>query len=103
MFDSPEILIDNIEVISGSREVYCGNKLIEMTGLEFNLLWFLVKSSPDVVSRESIAKHIFSRRLPDANSSINMHISTIRKKLLTHAKYSPIKTIKGQGYLFIIY
>jgi len=103
MFDSPEILIDNINVISGSREVYYGNKLIEMTGLEFNLLWLLVNSSPEIVSRESIAKHIFNRRLIEINRSINMHISTIRKKLLTHAKYSPIKTIKGQGYLFIIY
>jgi two-component system response regulator CpxR len=103
MSNSPGIMIENLAVVSGCREVYYGNKLIELTGLEFNLLWLLVKRSPEVVSRESIAEHIFSRRLPQANSSINMHISTIRKKLLTHAKYSPIKTIKGQGYLFITF
>jgi len=103
MSSSSEIMVENLAVISGCREVYYGNELIEMTGLEFNLLWLLVKNSPEIVSRESIAKHIFNRRLLEANSSINMHISTIRKKLLTHAKYSPIKTIKGQGYLFITF
>lgn len=103
MSDSPEIIIENVAIQSGSREVYYGSKLIEMTGLEFNLLSLLMESSPQVVSRESIAKHIFNRRLIEANRSINMHVSTIRKKLLTHAKYSPIKTIKGQGYLFLIF
>jgi DNA-binding response OmpR family regulator len=103
MSDSPEVMIENVEIKSGSREVYCGSQLIEMTGLEFNLLSLLMDSVPQVVSRESIAKLIFNRSLIEANRSINMHVSTIRKKLLTHAKYSPIKTIKGQGYLFLIF
>jgi two-component system response regulator CpxR len=99
----PEIMVENITIQSGSRTVYLGSQLIEMTGLEFNLLWLLMKSAPQVVSRESIAKLIFNRSLIEANRSINMHVSTIRKKLLTHAKYSPIKTIKGQGYLFLTF
>lgn len=103
MHNLPEIMLENIAVIPGCREVYYDNKLIEMTGLEFNLLWLLVKSSPEVVARESIAKYIFNRRLLEVNSSINMHISTIRKKLFVHAKYAPIKTIRGQGYLFLMF
>ncbi|NQZ20730.1 MAG: winged helix-turn-helix transcriptional regulator [Colwellia sp.] len=103
MSNSAEIIFENIAVLPGCREVYYGNKLIEMTGLEFNLLWLLVKSSPEVVARKSIAKHIFNRRLLAVNSSINIHISTIRKKLFVHAKYAPIKTIRGQGYLFLIF
>jgi two-component system response regulator CpxR len=103
MTELPEIKIENITIQSGCREVYLGSKLIEMTGLEFNLLWLLMESAPQVVSRESIAKLIFNRSLIEANRSINMHVSTIRKKLLVNAKYSPIKTIKGQGYLFLIF
>jgi len=96
-------MIKNLAVIPGCREVYYGNKLIEMTGLEFNFLWLLVNSSPEVVTRETIAKHIFNRRLLEVNSSINMHVSTIRKKLFAHEKYAPIKTIKGTGYLFLTF
>lgn len=103
MSGSHKIIIDDVEILLGCREVYCGNKLIEMTGLEFNLLWLLMESAPKVVSRESIAKHIFNRALLQANRSINMHVSTIRKKLLVHTQDSPIKTIRGEGYVFLTF
>lgn len=56
---------------------------------------------PKMVSRESIAKHIFNRSLDDANRSINMHISTIRKKLLVNTESSRIKSFRGEGYVFL--
>lgn len=95
-----KIVIDDVEVLLGSREVYCGNKAVEMTGLEFNLLWLLMENSPQVVSRECIAQHIFNRSLCQASRSINMHVSTIRRKLLVSAKYSRIKAVRGKGYSF---
>jgi DNA-binding response OmpR family regulator len=54
------------------------------------------------VSRENIAKHIFNRSLADSNRSINMHISTIRKKLLVKTESSRIKSFRGEGYVFLI-
>ena len=100
MFNSARIAIADIEILSGSRKVYCGNKEVELTGVEFNLLWLLMNSAPEMVSRECIAQEIFKRSLGDANRSINMHVSTIRKKLFISAQYSPIKTIRGKGYIF---
>jgi len=94
------IIIDDIEIISGSREVYCGNNLVALTGLEFNLLWLLMTRSPELVSRESIAHLIFNRSIEDSNSSINMHISTLRKKLLINKECSRIRSLRGKGYIF---
>jgi len=94
------IIIGDIQILSGSREVYCGNQLVTLTGLEFNLLWLLMSKSPQVVSRESIAQHIFNRSIGESNPSINMHISAIRKKLLINTEYPRIKSLRGKGYIF---
>lgn len=101
MSASKRIMIDGVEILFGSREVYCCNQLVALTGLEFNLLWLLMNDFPKMVSRESIAKHIFNRSLDDANRSINMHISTIRKKLLVNTESSHIKSFRGEGYVFL--
>jgi two-component system response regulator CpxR len=100
MRSSERIMIDGVEILTGSREVYCDNKLVVLTGLEFNLLWLLMTNSPQLVSRESIAKHIFKRSLDESNRSINMHISTIRKKLLINSEHARIKSFRGEGYVF---
>lgn len=101
MSDSKRIMIDGVEILFGSREVYCCNELVTLTGLEFNLLWLLMNDFPKIVTRESIAKHIFNRSLDESNRSINMHISTIRKKLLINTEYSRIKSFRGEGYAFL--
>jgi len=97
---SNRIVIDDVEILLGSRKVYCGNKLVALTGLEFNLLWLLMNNAPQLVSREYIAEQIFHRSLGESNRSINMHISTIRKKLLINNEHSRIKSFRGEGYVF---
>ena len=103
MSASKRIVIGGVEILLGSREVYCCNKLVTPTGLEFNLLWLLMHNFPKTVTRESIAKHIFNRSLDESNQSINMHISTIRKKLVLDTDYSRIKSLRGKGYVFLAY
>ncbi|TWX47409.1 helix-turn-helix domain-containing protein [Colwellia hornerae] len=100
MLISDTIIIADVEIFMGSREVYCCKRLVTLTGLEFNLLWLLMSDFPQLVTRESIAEHIFKRSLADSNRSINMHISTIRKKLLVNTDKSRIKSFRGEGYVF---
>lgn len=102
MRDLRNVVIDEVEMFLGSRKVYAGNHEVELTGLEFNLLWLLMKTAPQIVSRECIAKNIFNRSLCEVNRSINMHVSTIRKKLEENTEYSRIKTIRGEGYIFLV-
>lgn len=95
------MVIGDIDLLAGSREVYCDGKLVALTGLEFNLLRLLMKNHPQLVSRENIALHIFNRNLSETNSSINMHISRIRKKLLAHTEQLGIQAFRGKGYVLL--
>ncbi len=100
MLGLQRVEVGYIEMLFGNRKVFCDKKEVELTGLEFNLLWLLMNSAPEIVSRECIARSIFNRCLSESNQSINMHISTIRKKLVVDSQLSPIKAVRGKGYIF---
>ena len=78
----------------------CG-KPIELTALEFDLLSALLREAGRVVSRERIAKDVFSRKLLPYDRSVDMHISNLRKKLGSHSDgRERLKTVRGVGYVY---
>jgi len=97
-----KISISSVDLCLDNREVYCHGQLVELTGLEFNLLYLLMKESPSVLSREKIACHIFDKNVFDCEKCINIHISNIRKKLKMVSGVEYIKTKRGKGYNFIV-
>jgi two-component system response regulator CpxR len=96
-----EILIGSVSINANFREVYCEDKVVALTGLEFNLLWLLMSCSPQLVSRELIANRIFNCGVNTCNKSIDIHISSIRKKLSLSKRSCLLRTLRGQGYVFL--
>ncbi len=83
------------------RELYCHDNLVVTTGIEFELLNMLMSNNGEVVSREDIAKSIFKRNVLYCSQSINMHISNIRRKLRAINNNVAIKSVRGNGYIFV--
>jgi two-component system response regulator CpxR len=55
-----------------------------------------------VVSREDLAKQALGRRLSPYDRSIDVHISSLRRKLGHElGDTERIKTVRGMGYLYI--
>jgi len=71
------------------------------TGLEFNLLALLMSNAGTLVSRELIAESLFQRKLSVCDKSINSHMANLRKKFLIISSRPVVKTVKGQGYIFL--
>lgn len=84
------------------RELYYHGNLVTTTGIEFELLNLLMTNHGEIVSREDIAQSIFKRNLLYCSQSINMHISNIRRKLRTINNSATIKSVRGNGYIFIL-
>jgi two-component system response regulator CpxR len=72
---------------------------LELTTLEFAILASLLKSKGRVKSRERLIEEVSERRFDVFDRSIDVHVSSLRKKLGDDAK-SPrfIRTIRGIGY-----
>ena len=70
---------------------------------EFNVLWYLAQSAGQVVNRNELVKAIRGIDYDGFDRSMDIIVSRLRKKLGDDAN-NPfrIKTIWGQGYLFVI-
>lgn len=100
-FAAQYIDIDNISLCRSTREAYCDNRILPLTGSEFEVLYFLMMNAGKITSKESIGKLVFGRDIAYDDRSIDMHISNIRKKITGEGHKSQIKTIRGIGYTFL--
>ena len=78
-----------------------GEEVLDLTALEFAILAALMKSKGRVKSRERLIEEISERRFDVYDRSIDVHVSSLRRKLSDDAKNPRfIRTIRGIGYSF---
>jgi two-component system alkaline phosphatase synthesis response regulator PhoP len=97
----PEVLkIGKLTIDFSKISVAVNNKPIELTSKEFELLRALVKAHGRVLSRDYLLDTIwgFDQAMEIETRTVDVHITTLRKKLKSTAKY--IVTVKNYGYRF---
>jgi len=96
-----KITADDIAIDLGTRTVYQNEGEVSLTAVEFSLLHALVKRIGQVVNREDLAQEVLGRKLEMFDRSIDVHISSLRKKLGHHINgVERIKTIRSVGYMY---
>lgn len=100
--EKAEITIGKLYINKGSRHVTLHDETIDLTSQEFDLLWLLASKSGTVQNRDYIYKAVVGREYDGLDRSVDVRISRLRKKL-QDSNETPfrIKTIWGQGYLFV--
>jgi DNA-binding response OmpR family regulator len=77
----------------------CGQAL-QFTSVEFDLLLSLAKAAGRVKTREQLLSEVADRHFDISDRSIDVHISSIRKKLGDDPRCPRfITTIRGAGYM----
>ena len=92
---------NELEIDTGARVVKKDNIKIELTAKEFDLLYFLIKNSNKVFTKQQIYKNVWDEDYAFDDNNIMVHIRRLRKKIENDAenpKY--IKTVWGVGYKF---
>ncbi|ABK45675.1 two component transcriptional regulator, winged helix family [Magnetococcus marinus MC-1] len=86
-----------------ARKVMLGAVEIELTSAEFNILEQLLREAGQVVDKERLSQKGLGRKWMPYDRSVDMHISSLRKKLAATGDSSPrIHTLRGSGYLYAI-
>jgi DNA-binding response OmpR family regulator len=93
---SERLSANGIEVELGTREVTVDGGLVELTGLEFDLLVALLRRAGRVVPRSSLLREAGRDDTTVGERTIDVHVSKLRKKLGDPNK---IKTVRGVGYV----
>jgi two-component system response regulator CpxR len=95
------VVVGDIEMDSNTRNVQRSGDVIELTGVEYDLLEILLRFAGQIVKREDLMKEVLGRELSPFDRSIDMHVSNLRKKLGHQvAGLERIKTIRGVGYIY---
>ncbi len=99
--DKTKLVYKNITINKSSYEVYVDNKLIDLSNMEFELLWLLASNAGTVLSRDDILNSLRGIGYDGQNRSTDITISRLRKKIGdVHQPARIIKTIHRKGYLF---
>jgi two-component system response regulator CpxR len=98
-----QIAVGDVDLDAGTRTVRKTGKTVDLTAVEFDLLEMLLKSAGHVLPRKNIVSKVLGRGLDPFDRSIDVHISSLRKKLGHKVKgVERIKTIRGIGYLYAL-
>lgn len=91
---SEELSFDDITLIPSQRKVYKGDKEIDLTLKEFDLLKLLVENKGIAFSREKLLEVVWDTDFEGNTRTVDMHIQRLRSKLHTEK----ITTVYKIGY-----
>lgn len=98
---SESIKIGDIEIFPGQFEVKVGEKFVELTPKEFDLLIYLSKRPGRILSREQLLNAIWDYDFTGETRIVDVHISHLREKIEKDTKNPEyIITVRGFGYKF---
>jgi DNA-binding response OmpR family regulator len=102
--DAPptELVIGLLRINVDARSVILDDEPLVLTPVEFDLLASLAKARGRVKSREALLDEIRDRDYDVFDRSIDVHISSLRKKLKDDAKNPRfIRTFRSAGYMLV--
>jgi DNA-binding response OmpR family regulator len=97
---SPRLVVGDLVYEPSTREVRIGSTHPSLTATELSILEILMRRSPAVVERRSIALHAWNEEADALGSNtIDVHLARLRAKLATaHVR---INTVRGIGYRIV--
>lgn len=88
--------IGDLRLLPASRDAYFKDKRLNLTGMELEILEYLMRSFGAAVSRDRLSMHLYSRLPAPFDRSIDTHVSRIRRKLGEGRRM--ILSVRGSGY-----
>lgn len=91
----------DISLDTVARTVTRAGEPVELTPREFAILEFLLYNKNRVVSRHSLAEHVWTDEFDPFSMSnfMDVHIKNLRRKIDDSARGGIIETVRGMGYI----
>ncbi len=93
------LAVADLRLNPDTREVYRGDRLIELTNREFELLEYLMRNERLVISRERLLEEVWGYDPMAMTNTIDVFISNLRRKLEAGGEPRLLHTKRGAGYV----
>ena len=99
--DVLRLKVADLELDLVSRRVARGDRLIDLTGREFDLLEYLLRHQGHLVSREMLAREVWKepRRATPLDNVIDVQMTRLRRKVDSDGAVRLIHTVRGVGFV----
>ncbi len=92
--------VGDLQIDVSGRQATLGAQVLDLTGLEFDLLAALVRRAGRVVPREAMLGEAGRADVKVSERTVDVHVSHLRAKLGDDSKNPRIiKTVRGVGYV----
>lgn len=98
---APELSMDvgNLSISKETHECTLNGKRVNLTPIEFDILWLLCENRGKVISAEELFEKVWGDKFLDCNNTVMVHIRRLREKLHEPPRNPRIiKTVWGVGY-----
>ena len=89
------LVVGDIVLEPAGRTVSVAGTPVELTGMEFDLLAFLLAHPGIVMSREHLLERVWGLSFPGGTRTVDVHVAQLRRKL---ERADLIRTVRGSGY-----
>ncbi len=97
--DTDVLQFADLRLNRSTREVYRGDRFIELTAKEFDLLEYLISHPRQVLTRDRILETVWGYDFMGDSNIIEVYIRYLRLKLEADGEKRLIQTVRGVGYV----
>jgi DNA-binding response OmpR family regulator len=94
----PLLRVGDLSLDEGRREVRRGDRTIELTAREFDLLAYLMRHAGRVLSKDQIMDHVWGYDAGATSNVVEIYVHYLRDKVDRGFPRPLIRTIRGVGY-----
>lgn len=97
--DSPDILhFEDLSLDTGTRQARRGNRVIDLTAKEYDLLFMFMRNPRQVLTRDQIFDEVWGYDFGGESNIIEVYVRYLRTKLEEDSEPRLIYTVRGVGY-----
>jgi DNA-binding response OmpR family regulator len=93
-----ELVAGDLVLDLARREARRGDRQIELTAKEFQLLEFLMRNAGHVLTRTQILDHVWGYNFDSFSNVVDIYVHYLRNKIDRGFPEPLIKTVRGVGY-----
>jgi DNA-binding response OmpR family regulator len=96
---SASLVTGDLSLNPDTREVRRGDRKVDLTAREFELLEYLMRNARLVVSRQALLDDVWGYHPFAETNTIDVFVSNLRRKLEARGEPRLLHTVRGAGYV----
>jgi two-component system response regulator MprA len=93
------LTVSDLRLNPAQHQAFRGDREVDLTQREFELLEYLMRNERLVVSRDTLLEDVWGYVSPGETNTVDVFVSNLRRKLEADGEARLLHTVRGAGYV----